>query len=604
MYMTPCWRRGFRDASARARQAPVTAHSGPPREFLRRHGRDVSLAAQGTKQDRARLVRALLPRVADPRNLFLAFQKLSSEGGQAPGPDGLRYADLSKSEVFAWARAAGKAILAGTYRPGPERCLQIPKASGKGTRTIRLTSILDRAVGRALTQILQPVLDPLFLPTTVGYRPGMNSHDALALAELHARRGLRAWVCEDVKDAFNQIPQRRLLDVLRRHLPDDELMRLLEAVIVTPSRRGVPQGGCLSPLLLNLYLHHHLDEPWARRHQDTVLIRVADDLLVLCPDVGVALGKHEELKRLLTPAGMPLKGTRDTTVHDLGQGQQAHWLGYSIRAGEDDLVCSITEKAWSRLSLNLEEASKDSLLPVRVWDITRGWVNYLGPCYRHEDARPTHARIRSLIRALGLEETPSLEELRTWWSAAHARWGKLRHEEHALHGEVSQPVSNERRGVEEPTAPPVAPPPAETGDCPATSVAGEDGQGAAHQQQHPVAGPCWPGPAKRRRSPAAVVVGDTAEVGRAMEGSEVIGQGGPGRGAVAKGPRENPDRGQRPPRGRRAPRSRADGPLSRPCRSARPGRVALGNRSASWGGRRAGRGWPSNPVARGPPPGS
>jgi retron-type reverse transcriptase len=601
MYTIPRWRGGRNDASARARQIPVSAHAGPARAFLRRHGRDVDLALRGTSQDRARLVCDLLPRVADPRNLFLAVEYLSKHGGQAPGPDGLRYGDLTRSEVYSWARAASKAILNGTYKPGPERVLEIPKASGKGTRTIRLASILDRAVGRAITQILQPALDPLFLDTTVGYRPGRNTLDALALAELHARRGLRAWICEDVRDAFNQIPQSRLLDVLRTHLPDNRLMRLLEAVTVTPSGRGVPQGGCLSPLLLNLYLHHHLDQPWARRHPDTVLIRVADDLLILCPDVNVALDKYEGLKRLLTPAAMPLKGTRDTTTHDLAQGQQAQWLGYSIRAGEGNLVCSTTEKAWSRLGSSLEELSSDSLFPVRAWDAVRGWIGYLGPCFGHQDAMSTHARVRSLLLTHGVDEAPSLEDLHTWWSAAHARWAKLRLRVQGPLGKGSYATGDEgQRGEDEATAPPVAPPPAEPGVCAAESSAGKEGQGLAQRQQEQAAWPSRPGP-ENRSSGQAPGSGGGADACRPIEARGETGQA-----EAERSPPEGhcPDRAAeqgRAPTG--APRRAAAGLRHSRSRARRPCRRRPCGRPAFPRGRPDRPGWPPRRVARGPPPG-
>src|SRR5206468_2962521 len=133
--------------------------------------------------------------------------------------------------------------------------------------------------------------------------------------------------------------------VLRVHLPDDRLMRLLEAVVTTPSGRGIPQGGCLSPLLLNVYLHHHLDQPWARRYTDTALIRVADDLLVLCRDTAAASLAYDGLRQALSPAGMPLKGTKDTAICDLGRDQSVTWLGYHVRLHGGSLRMGITDKA-------------------------------------------------------------------------------------------------------------------------------------------------------------------------------------------------------------------------------------------------------------------
>jgi RNA-directed DNA polymerase len=394
--------------------------------------------------------------VADPRNLFLAYETLSRQGGRAPGPDGLRYHDLAKSEVWSWARAAGEAILDGGYRPGPERQVQIPKSSGKGTRTLKLVSILDRAVSRAITQVLQPFLDPVLTASCLGYRPGRNTWHALALAEKEARdKGLLVWLCEDVKDAFDQVPQRRLLDVLRTHVPDERMMHLLEAVIVTPQGRGVPQGGCLSPLLLNVYLHHHLDRVWRRRHPGKPLVRVADDLLVLCDTRQEADEARDRLVSLLTPAAMPLKGRMETAVRDLALGQEAAWLGYTIRAQEGRLRFSVAEKAWSHLHANLAEAQLEPLAPLLVRDVVQGWVSYLGPCYGKDLVSGAYARVRSTALATGHEELPSARTFTDWWSASHARWEKLRRREDGEDRDNRGRSSIAYTGL---AAPPAAPP--------------------------------------------------------------------------------------------------------------------------------------------------
>jgi hypothetical protein len=225
----------------------------------------------------------------------------------------------------------GKARLEDTYRPAPDRKLQIPKASGTGFRTLSIPTAIDRMVQRGIVQVLQPYLDPLFDDGSLGYRPGKDRLDALARAErLAVERGLWVWITEDVKNAFDQVPLNRLLDIVRLYIRNTEMSQLVERVIGTGSKRGLRQGGPLSPLLLNLYLHHFLDQPWRQRYADVELIRVADDLLVLCSDRQRAEQAYADLVKLLCPAAMPLKGTSQTTIRELNRGDSASWLGWRI----------------------------------------------------------------------------------------------------------------------------------------------------------------------------------------------------------------------------------------------------------------------------------
>jgi retron-type reverse transcriptase len=343
---------------------PVGAHQGTPRDFLRRLEREAARAARGSKEEKLAFTSQLLKRTADPRNLRLAWDYLAQVGGRATGVDGVGFDDLSTHEVWAWARAVGKAIRNGTYRPAADRSVQIPKASGNGTRTLTIPTVFDRVVQRGVVQAVQPYLDVLFGPGCLGFRPGKGAPQALARAGRLAGDGGRwVWITEDIRNAFDQVPQNRLLDVVRRHIPDDGMMGLLGAIVKTGTGRGLRQGGSLSPLLLNLYLDWHLDRRWTRRHADLPLIRVADDLLVLCGSRGQALEAYDDLTQLLRPAGMPLKGTPETTVRDLGGGQTASWLGYQLRKG-DGLEARIADKAWKNLESRLARAHAEPDAPL------------------------------------------------------------------------------------------------------------------------------------------------------------------------------------------------------------------------------------------------
>jgi retron-type reverse transcriptase len=200
---------------------PAGLHEGPRQDYLRRHEREATEAIRGSSQEKKNFLGRLLQRTADTRNLRLAWDYLASGDGQAPGLDRLRFHDLEEYEVWTLIRTLRKALLAGTYRPAPDRRVSIPKASGKGTRTLSIPGIIDRLVQRAIVQTVQPYLDGLLTDRCLGYRPGIDTNNALALAEqLAVSNGLWVWLTEDLRDAFNHVPQRRLLDIIRIYIPD------------------------------------------------------------------------------------------------------------------------------------------------------------------------------------------------------------------------------------------------------------------------------------------------------------------------------------------------------------------------------------------------
>lgn len=428
MYEDPGrWRGNKRSTDARARQLPAEFHEGTRWDFLRRHECESAVAARGTRQERAEFAACLLRRTADPRNVMLAIDFLRTKGGSAPGPNDLRLDDLGSGERWDMARALGGAILAGTYCPGPHREVHIPKGPGRGYRTLRIQDVEDRVVQRAIVQIVQPLIDPTFSSTSLGYRPKKGRYHALALAERLAQDQDR-WCCltEDVKDAFEQPPHRRLLDVVRRHLPDAGILALIGAVIENESGRGLRQGGSLSPLLLNVYLDHFLDRPWAKRHPETPLIRVADDVLILCRDPDEALRARESLQEMLRPAGMPLKGTPETAVRDLAGGGRATWLGLDLTRQGDNLIASMTDASWAKLEDHLARTHDRPDAPLRANETILGWLASAGMCFRPDDHLEVHARIATTAHRYAFDEIPSREETRDCWQRAHARWLRIR----------------------------------------------------------------------------------------------------------------------------------------------------------------------------------
>jgi retron-type reverse transcriptase len=414
-------------AGARGRLEPADRHTGSLRGFLRRHEQEAAAAARGTAATRRKFVAKLLTRTADSRNLRLAWDHLASGEGQAPGLDGLRFNDLDHHEVWDLARALHEAILDGTYRTTPDLQKRIPKSSGKGFRMLSIPSVVDRVVQRAVVQIIQPYLNPTFDERSLGYRPGIDVNAAVAMAEdLIVREGRWVLLAEDLKDAFNHVPQRRLLGTLGTHLRDDGMMRLLERVLLTRKGQGLRQGGPLSPIALNTYLDHFLDKKWRRLHPDMAMLRWVDDVLVSVRDREEARQAHQDLTSLLRPAGMSLKSTPERSVHNLGAGEHAEWLGYRLSRGRDGLKVSLTEKAWRSLAEKLELDHEKDGSPLRAVDTILGWVSSMGPCYATTHIPTAYARIGSLANALAFDEIPSQEEVRRTWRTAHLRWERSR----------------------------------------------------------------------------------------------------------------------------------------------------------------------------------
>ena len=214
----------------------------------------------------------------------------------------------------------------------------MPKASGLGKRKLAIEDMEDRIVGRAVVEIVQPILNPTFDAHSF-CRFAAGPWHALACAEqLFSEAAHPVWIAEDIRDAFPHVPLRRLLDVVRNRLPADDLLDLVTRVVDNGNGKGLRQGSCLSPLLMNLYLDHFLDRRWRRQYPEVPLLRYMDDLLVMCREQDDPQAIYAGLQRLLRDAGMPLKGMPQDSIHDLSQGAAVPWLGYRISYSADALV--------------------------------------------------------------------------------------------------------------------------------------------------------------------------------------------------------------------------------------------------------------------------
>jgi group II intron reverse transcriptase/maturase len=406
----------------------VSRHRGTPDDFITRHRRQARRMLGLGRAGIEKIAPALLRRISDERCSKVAWDYLSANGGQAPGPDGFRYDDFDEEDVWHECRQLRDQIRSRKYQPGDESVTWIPKASGRGKRPLVLQGIFDRVVQRACVEVLQPLLDPMFDARSFGYRPKKSHLHALALASrLASKQGRWVWVTVDLKDAFTSVPLKRLLGIVKKYLPDDELVRFLKTVVTSEKVKGLRQGGPLSPLLLNVFLHDHLDRKWRASQPDVPHARYADDLLLVCESPEEAAQAYDDVKELLRPTGMVIKESKDEAIKDLTKGCPAEYLGFKIRKakGKERLTYGLSSKAWDglyesfRLAQDTDDPGYQAVLALT------GWIGARGPSYRSLDHDHAYARVKNLAKKAGFAQLPSPRRVKQVWRAAHARWRKL-----------------------------------------------------------------------------------------------------------------------------------------------------------------------------------
>jgi RNA-directed DNA polymerase len=348
---------------------------------------------------------SLIDKVHPQRTLQAAYSQVAANEGAA-GVDHVTVTMFEKRLEENLTRLS-KDLHSGSYRPQQIRRHHIPKPGSKETRPLGIPTVRDRVVQTALRMVLEPIFERDFAEHSYGFRPGRGCKDALRRVDQLLKAGYTHIVDADLKSYFDTIPHDRLMDHLARKVSDGRVLALVELFLKqgvldglrewTPEE-GSPQGGCISPLLSNIYLNP-LDHLMAERGFE--MVRYADDFVILCRSPEEAAQALAVVQEWTAEAGLKLHPTKTKIVDAKKAGFE--FLGYRFERGDRFPRAKSLTKLKDAIRAETKRNSGRSLKAIitRLNPRLRGWFEYFKHSHRFTFGTLDgwiRMRLRSLLR--------------------------------------------------------------------------------------------------------------------------------------------------------------------------------------------------------------